>query len=162
MKLKPNIAKSLNEQINMEFTASYHYLAMAGYFEAQTLPGFAAWFRTQSAEETTHGTKIYDYVFSREGEVKLEDIDALKKAFQSPEEVIQTALAMEKDVTDSIHKIHALAGKEQDPGTQNLMNWFVDEQVEEEETFRDLLEKVRAAGNDRWRLYVLDGELSAA
>lgn len=161
MKLKSNVAKALNAQISQEFTASYHYLAMSSYFEAQTLPGFAALFRAQSAEETVHGNKIYDYINSRDGEVVLEDISALKRAFQSPEEVVQTALEMEKGVTENIHKIHTLAGKEGDPGTQNLMNWFVDEQIEEEQTFRDLLDKVSAAGNDRWRLHVLDGELSS-
>lgn len=159
MKLKASIAKALNEQIKNEYTASYHYLAMAAYFETQAMPGFAAFFRAQSAEETTHGNKIFDYIFSRDGAVKLEDIPAMSKAFQSPEAVINTALEMEKSVTEAIHKIHALAVKEQDPGTQNLMNWFVDEQIEEEETFRNLLDKVSAAGNDRWRLNVLDGNI---
>lgn len=159
MKLKASIAKALNEQIKIEYTASYHYLAMSAYFQTQALPGFAAFFRAQSAEETVHGDKIFDYVFSRDGEVKLGDIPALTKAFQSPEEVIRTALEMEKSVTESIHKIHALASKESDPGTLNLMNWYVDEQIEEEETFRDLLDNVGAAGNDRWRLRVLDGNL---
>jgi ferritin len=160
MKLKPAIAKSLNEQINIEFTASYHYLAMSAYFEDQSLPGFADFFRKQSAEETEHGMKIYDYVFSREGHVKLEDVSALKQTFQSAEDAIQTALEMEKSVTASIHKIFEQTVSEKDPGTENLMKYFVDEQIEEEETFRDLLDNVRAAGNDRWRLHVLDTELS--
>lgn len=161
MKLSPSVSKSLNQQINAEFTASYHYLAMAAYFDSQSLSGFASWFRAQSVEETGHGMKIFDYVQRRGGAVKLDDVTALKKSFQSTEDVIATALAMEESVTASVHKIHQLASKEQDPGTQNLMSWFVDEQIEEEETFTDLLEKVRVAGNDRWRLQVLDGEISA-
>lgn len=161
MKLKSNIAKALNAQVHQELTASYHYLAMAAYFEVQSLPGFAAWFREQSAEETMHGMKIYDHIILREGEVKLEDIQALNKAFQTPEEVVKIALEMEKSVTANIHSIHALATKESDPGTQSLMNWFVTEQVEEEETFRDLLERVSAAENNRWFLLQLDSEMKS-
>lgn len=161
MKLSPSVSNSLNAQINAEFTASYHYLAMAAYFDSQSLSGFAAWFRTQSVEENGHGMKIFDYIQRRGGAVKLADVSALDKSFQSSEDVVSSALAMEEAVTASVHKLHALAVKENDPATVNLMNWFVDEQVEEEDTFTTLLEKVQAAGNDRWRLQVLDGEISS-
>ncbi|MGR3662628.1 MAG: ferritin [Paracoccaceae bacterium] len=161
MTLKTVISKALNTQINNEFTASYHYLGMAVYFESQSLPGFAGWFRAQSVEETGHGMKIHDYIHRRDGEVKLTDVPALSKSFQSAEDVVQTALAMEQTVTDQVNDIHALAVKESDAATQDLMTWFVNEQVEEEESMRDLLEKVRAAGNDRWRVLMLDGELAA-
>lgn len=160
MTLKAVISDALNTQINNEFTASYHYLGMAIYFESQSLPGFAGWFRAQSAEETAHGMKIHDYIHRRDGEVKLTDVSALSKSFQSAEDVVQTALNMEQAVTAQVSGIHALCVKEGDPATQDLMTWFVNEQVEEEESMRDLLEKVRAAGNDRWRLLVLDGELA--
>lgn len=160
MSLSVAVSKALNAQINNELTASYHYLSMAGYFEAQSLPGFASWFRAQSTEETDHGMKIHAYIYRRDGDVVLADVPAMSKSFQSAEDVVQTALKMEQTVTAQINAVHALAVKEGDPATQTLMNWFVEEQVEEEETMRDLLEKVRAAGNDRWRLMVLDAEIS--
>ncbi|MBL4805674.1 MAG: ferritin [Rhodobacteraceae bacterium] len=159
MSLSPAISKALNEQINHEMSASYHYLAMSSYFEARDLKKFAALFREQSAEETQHAMKIYDYVFTRGGEVRLGNIDALVVNFQTAEEVIRTALKMEQGVTAQINAIHALAVKEMDVATQVLMNWFVDEQVEEEDKFQTLITKVAAAGEDDWRLLILEDAL---
>lgn len=160
MKLPMSVANALNAQVNAELTASYHYLAMSAYFEGQSLPGFAAWFRAQSAEETVHGMKIYDYIQRRDADVTLTDISASTLKFQSAEDVVSTALKMEQAVTAQIHEIHTLATTENDPATQALMHWFLDEQIEEEESMRDLLERVAAAGDDRWRLLYLDGEIA--
>ena len=161
MKLPSSLLKALNAQVNAELSASYHYLGMSAYFEKQSLPGFAAWFRAQSDEETVHGMKIYDFIHRRDADVQLTDISAGKQSFQSAEDVVATALKMEQAVTAQIEAIHALAVKEGDAATQNLMNWFIEEQVEEEESMRDLLEQVSAAAGDRWRLLYLDGQLPA-
>ncbi len=160
MKLPMSVAKALNAQVNAELTASYHYLAMSAYFETQSLPGFASWFRAQSAEETVHGMKIHDYILRRDADVTFADISANNQSFQSAEDVVSTALKMEQAVTAQIHDIHTLATKENDPATQALMHWFLDEQIEEDESMRDLLERVSAAGDDRWRLLYLDGEIA--
>ncbi|UZD90272.1 ferritin [Cognatishimia activa] len=161
MQLKPDLAQALNNQVNAELSAAHNYLAMAAYFDSIDLPGFAQWFRAQSTEETQHAMKFYDFVVKRDADVTLTSIDAPKQAFSGPIEAIETALAMEQSVSAQIHALYGLASDAKDYAAQSLLNWFLDEQVEEEDSFRNLLIQTRAAQNDPWNLQVLDKELAA-
>ena len=159
MKLDTKLAKALNAQVNVELSASHNYLAIAAYFDSQGLGGFAKWFRAQSSEETEHGMRIYDYIQRRDDRVSLEAIAQPKSDFQSPSAAIYAALDMEKDVTQRIHDLYSLSKDVEDYATQSMLNWFIDEQVEEEDSFRTILDKTEAAEGDRWNMLVLDKEL---
>ncbi len=160
MQLKKSVQDALNAQINNELAASYSYLEMAIWFEARTLPGFAAWFYAQSDEEKLHAQKFIDHVIKRDGEVKLSSIRAAGHSFQSVAGVIKTALAQEEAVSADILNLHALAAKEGDIGTRNLLEWFVTEQEEEEDTFRTLRDDLEAIGEDGWKLLEYDKRLT--
>ena len=161
MNLNPKVSHALNEQINAELKASYTYLSMAAYFDAHELPGFASWFTAHSQEETEHAKRIYDFIVKRDGRVVLDGIPAPQKDFESPEDALQTALEMEKSVTKQIHELFDLAHGEKEYGTQNMLHWFLEEQIAEEDLFRRILDQVKAAGDSRWHLLVLDGQLGS-
>lgn len=162
MKLNPQVSEALNKQINAELTASYTYLAMAAFFDATELPGFAAWFTAHSQEETEHAKRIYDFIVKRDGRVVLDGIPAPQTEFKSPEDALDTALTMEKAVTGQIHELFDLAHEQKEYGTQNMLHWFLEEQIEEEDLFRRILDQVRAAGDSRWHLLVLDKQLGSS
>ena len=161
MSLKPKVAAALNAQINAELNASYVYLSMAAWFDAKGLPGFAQWFRGHSAEETEHGMRIYDYLVRRDGDVALMGIDAPKADYASAQAVLEAALAHEKTVTGQINDLFELAQAERDFATQGMLQWFIEEQTEEEDLFRSVLDQVEAAGDNRWNLLLLDKEMAA-
>ncbi|MEQ9693130.1 ferritin [Shimia sp. SDUM112013] len=162
MKMNAKVAEALNTQINAELQASYTYLSMAAYFDSIDLPGFAAWFRSQSLEETEHAMRIYDFMVKRGGRVTLEGNAKPQEEYGSPEETIATALAMEEGVSAQINALFALAKEHDDYSAQHMLNWFLDEQIEEEDVFATVLDKARAADGNRWFLLELDKELGAA
>ncbi|WP_170395313.1 ferritin [Ruegeria arenilitoris] len=159
MKLNPNVAEALNRQINSELQASYTYLAMAAYFESQDLPGFAQWFRGHSVEEQTHAMRIFDFVAQRGGRIELEGIDTPKMDYDSPVEALEYALANEEKVTGQINALFELAHGVKEYSTQNMLNWFLAEQNEEEDLFGKILYKTKAANGDRWNLLLLDKDM---
>ncbi|CUJ82661.1 Ferritin BfrB [Shimia thalassica] len=161
MKMNPEVAEALNAQINAELQASYTYLSMAAYFDSVALPGFAAWFRSQSLEENEHAMRIYDFVVKREGRVVLEGNSKPKGSYNTPETAIAAALEMEQGVTAQINALFALAKEHDDYSAQHMLNWFLDEQIEEEDVFATVLDKARAADGNRWFLLELDKELGA-
>ncbi len=161
MKLDAKLAEALNQQINNELAASLNYLAMAAYFDSLSLPGFASWFRAQSQEENDHGMRIYDFVVKRGADVTIDGITAPRGAFNSPVAALESALAMETEVTKQIHALYEMAQDAKEFSAQSMLNWFLDEQVEEEDSFRTLIEQAQAAGDDRWNLLLLDKEVAA-
>lgn len=161
MKLNPDVAEALNRQINSELAASHTYLAMAAYFESQDLPGFAQWFREQSAEEVTHAMRLFDFMAKRGGRIEVAGIDQPKSDYDSPADALETALRNEEAVTAQINALFELAHSVREFSTQNMLNWFLDEQTEEEDLFGQILDKTRAANNDRWNLLLLDQEMGA-
>ena len=161
MKLKDKVEKALNQQINSELNAGYTYLAMAAFFDNQELPGFASWFRTHAQEENGHAMKIYDFIVQRNGRVSLHGIGKPKTAYDSPEDAVATAMEMEETVSAQIYNLFELSHDTKEFGTQNMLHWFLDEQIKEEDLFRHLLEQVRAAGDSRWHLLTLDRQLSS-
>ena len=155
------IQDSMNEQINKELFSSYLYLSMAAYFEGQNLPGFAHWMRVQEAEEREHAMKFYDFLLERGGKVILAAIEAPKNVWSSTMEAAEEVAAHEAKVTASINALYELALKEKDYPSQIMLQWFINEQVEEEKTASSLLETLRMAGDSKIALLMLDRELGA-
>ena len=133
--LSENLLKGLNDQVNFEFYSSYIYLAMAAYAESIDLSGFANFFRVQAQEELFHAMKLYDYIF-------------------------QKGYSHEQLVTSRIYHLADIASDEREHSTMSLLRWFIDEQVEEENTFNTLLKKVKRIENNPAALYMLDEELA--
>lgn len=153
------LQKALNDQINDELHASYTYLSMAEYFQANNLLGFAHWMRVQREEEIGHAMKIFDFVLDRNGRVTLQAIEAPKGGYKSPVDVATKALAHEQRVTKRINGLYELAKSEKDYSTEALMQWFVLEQVEEEATALQVKERLEMAGDDKAALLMLDREM---
>ena len=156
-----NLRDALNQQITNELSAAYFYLSMAGYFESLSLPGFASWMRLQQQEETSHAMKIFDFVTDRGGRVTLGTIDAPTSEFDSVEAAIRQALEHERRVTADIYALHEVAQQERDYAAHVLLEWFSEEQVEEEKTMEELLDHVRMVGNDGAGLLILDARLGS-
>lgn len=158
--IKEEMEKALNEQLKWEIYSGYLYLAMAAYFEDLGLTGFSQWMKAQAAEEIMHAMKFYKYIFERDGRVVLQDIPAPPKEWKSPEDVFEFAYKHEQEVTGRINNLMSLAKKLEDYATENFLQWFVEEQVEEEASFKEILTKLKLIKNDPQALFYLDKELS--
>lgn len=158
--ISEKVQAALNDQINAELGSAYVYLSMAAYFESNNLGGSASWMRRQAQEEAAHAMKIFDFVHDRDGRVILAAIAKPPVEFASALEVWEQVLKQEQDVTARIHKLYALAAAEKDYATQNMLQWFVDEQVEEEKTAKSILEQVKMIGPSSSALYFLDRHLA--
>ncbi|GIL14632.1 MAG: ferritin [Chloroflexota bacterium] len=158
--LSEKMQAALNAQINMEFFASYQYLAMAAYFESENLMGFANWMHMQSQEENMHAMKFYHYVNDRRGRVTLQALDMPKTAWSSPLEAFEDALKHEQKVTAKINALVDLAIQESDHATNSFLKWFVDEQVEEEANVDAVIQDLKRIGSASQGLFMLDRELA--
>ncbi len=158
--LSEKILEALNEQINAEFYSAYLYLAMSAYFEAKNLKGFANWMRVQAQEETTHAMRIYDYVVERGGRVKLMVIEQPPAEWSSPLEAFEAAYNHEVKITGMINKLVNLAMEEKDHATYNMLQWFVAEQVEEEASTDEIVQKLKMLGKDSRGILMIDRELA--
>lgn len=152
---------ALNEQIKNEFYSAYLYLAMSAYFSDLGLPGFANWMRIQAKEEVTHATKMYDYVLSRGGQVVLKAIDAPPTAWKSVLQVMEAALAHEKSVTKCFNELADLAIREKDHAGSNFLVWYINEQVEEEQTLTDIVSALKLIKGEGQGLLMMDREFGA-
>ncbi len=159
--LSKTVHKVLNDQITHEFYASYLYLSMAAYFETQNLPGFARWMEAQSEEERKHAMKFYNYINDRNDSVELQAIAQPPSEFQSPLDVFEQVFKHEQKVTALIHKIYETALKENDYATHAMLHWFINEQVEEEKSARQIIERLKMTGGESSALLMLDHELGA-
>lgn len=157
--LDESLQEAINRQINLEFSAAYTYLSMAAHFESVDLLGFAAWMRHQSKEEQEHAMRFYKYVHERNGRVTLLPIEQPPVEFTTPSEIFRLALAHEQKVTKAIHDLYDLAKQENDYPTQVMLQWFVDEQVEEESNVERVIAQLGMVGEDRAALFLLDREL---
>ncbi len=163
--MKTNIQNAINQQINQEQSAAYIYLGMSAYFESENLTGFASWCRAQYEEEIAHSMRLFQYLLDRDGQVILDTIKAPRMHFDSPLHVFQVALKQEQDNTKSIDKMYELASKENDHATISHLQWFVDEQVEEEKNVSECLALIERAGDDANAILYLNdkfGERTAA
>ncbi len=154
--ISKTIEAAINRQINHEITAAYNYLAISAWFEAETLPGFAAWFMIQRNEELQHAMRLYNYLLDRDGNVQLEAIAQPSAEFASITAAFEAALAMEKANTASINELYQMAKSEDDFATLSHLQWFLDEQVEEEKIMGESLAMVKLAGSDSSALLMLN------
>ncbi|MFP4528476.1 MAG: ferritin [Candidatus Kapaibacterium sp.] len=159
--IKQEMQEALNEQIMKEMYSSNIYLSMATYFHVKNLNGMANWMRIQAREEMDHAMKIYDYIIDRGGHAKILKIDQPRADWNSPLEIFKAALEHEEYVTDSINKLVDLAQKISDHATNNMLQWFVDEQVEEEATTGEIVDRLELVGEDKGGLFMVDNELKA-
>lgn len=159
MMIKPKIEKALNKQANVEFNAFYSYLAMAVYFKSRYMPGTAHWFKMQANEEFHHARKINAYIISRGGKVFLTAIDAPKTEWKSTLSVFEDAYAQELKVSAQINHLMDLAKKERDHATEIMLQWFVTEQVEEEDKADGNVERLKFIKNSSEAIEEFDREL---
>ncbi len=158
--LSNKMEAAINQQINAEMYSSYLYLSMATYFESISLGGFSNWMRQQAQEEMFHGMKMFDFVCERGGRVILKAIDEPPSEWSSVLDVIKNVLAHEQKVTGLINDLVNLALDERDHATNIFLQWFVSEQVEEEDTAGGLVDKLKLIGGDANGLFMLDTELA--
>ncbi len=148
--------KALNDQLNSEMTSSYLYLGMSAYFKSINLDGFAAWMSAHSREEWSHAMKIWGYVYEQRARVTLADIKKPTESWKSPADAFSAALRAEEKTTAQINDLVDLAQKENDHATFAFLQYFVTEQVEEEQLFDSLLQKVTRIGEHFPALMMLD------
>ena len=150
---------AINEQINAELYSAYLYLAMNAYFESANLPGFANWMRVQTQEELTHAMKLYDYVNERGGRVTLKAIAQPPVEWDSPLAAFEAAYKHEQKVTGLINELVNLAIAQKDHAANTFLQWFVNEQVEEEKSADEIVQKLRLTGEAPAALFMLDQQL---
>jgi ferritin len=158
--LSKDIQDALNDQINNEYFASYTYLSMSAHCESINMRGFASWLRRQSREELEHALKLFDYVMDRDGKVILKAIEAPQSKYSSLLKMFQQVLDHEKEVTSMINKLYELATNEGDHATTVELQWFIREQVEEEKSAREIVDKLKFAGDNSSALLILDREMA--
>jgi ferritin len=158
--ISKKIEKALNDQVNAELFSAYLYLSMEAYFKSQNLNGFATWMRVQTQEEVLHATKIYDFINERNGRAVLKAIDGPPTEWDSPLAVFEAAYAHEQKVTGLINSLVDLAIKEKDHATNSFLQWFVNEQVEEESSADAIVQQLKMMENAPGGMFMLDRELS--
>jgi len=153
--------KALDRQLNNEIYSAYLYLSMSSYAGSIGLRGFANWFMVQYQEEMVHAMKFYNYINSQGEHVDLAQISGPPTSFDTPLDMFQQTLKHEQFITSSINELIDLALQEKDHATNIFLQWFVTEQIEEEENDRDIIGKLKLIGDNGQGLLMLDGELGA-
>ena len=157
--LNKKIEEAINKQINAELWSAYLYLSMSAYFESENLPGFANWMKVQYQEEVSHAMKFFDYINERGGRVNLMPIAEVKTDWKDAVSIFEETLANEQKVTGMINSLVDLAILEKDHASNNMLQWYVDEQVEEEANADALLQQLKMLNNNQQGLLMLDREL---
>ncbi|HSR31652.1 MAG TPA: ferritin [Anaerolineae bacterium] len=161
MELSRKMQDALNEQIKEEMASAYIYLSMAAYCESINLPGFAHWMQNQSQEELSHAMKLYEYIHDRGGRVVFQALEQPPAEFDGPIGVFEKTLAHEQYITGRIHNLYAMAAGENDYASLGILQWFVNEQVEEEKTAGDILNLLKMVGDKGQGLIILDRQLAS-
>lgn len=159
--ISKKLEAAINEQINAELWSAYLYLSMGMNFEAKGLPGVANWFKIQFKEEQDHAEIFINYLNSRGGRVILKPIKEVEIEWSTPLEAYKDTLKHERVVTSLINNLYFLAEEERDPATRSMLQWFIDEQVEEEDSAQQLIDKFTLIGDNGYGLYVVDQELAS-
>lgn len=159
--LSKNLETEINKQINRELYSAYLYLSMSAHFYADDLDGFGNWFRIQAQEERDHAMKFFDFVIDKGGNVELDAIEKPNTKFNSIKEIFELTLSHEESVTKYINGLMDLAIKENDHSVKSFLNWYVDEQVEEEATASKLLNQVKRIGDNPNAIIMMDKELAS-
>jgi ferritin len=157
--LSKTVQEAMNEQLKNELYSAYLYLSMAAYFESTNMQGFAHWMRVQFQEEQGHALKFYEFIHERGGRVVLQAIDQPPVEYESALDVFERTLTHERKVTGLIHDLYSLAVKENDYASQVFLQWFVTEQVEEEQSATQIVRTLELVGDKPQALLMLDREL---
>ncbi len=152
---------ALNEQINAEFYSSYIYLSMAAYFDSENLPGFSSWMKVQAQEEVSHAMILFNYVCERGGRVLVEAIEKPDTEWESTLAAFEAAYNHECKVSGLINNLVDLALELRDHATNAMLQWFVSEQVEEENSADDIVQKLKRASGNPNAILMLDSQLAA-
>lgn len=155
------LLNALNDQYNLELLSGYYYMGMAAYCSDENMNGFAHFMIEQAKEEYFHSMKFYDFIYDMDGRVMTQAMDQPQNEFGSFLEVFQAALDHEKLVTSEIHKLVDLAIEEKSHATVQFLQWFVEEQREEENTMKDVIFKLEGIKDNFQGLYLLDKELGS-
>ena len=158
--ISKKIEEALNGQVNAEMYSAYLYLSMESYFKSLDLNGFANWMRVQTQEEMVHAMKIYDFINGRGGRILLKAIEGPPTQWDSPRAVFEAAYTHEQKVTGLINGLVDLAIKEKDHATHTFLQWFVNEQVEEEASADTVVQQLKMMENAPGGLFMLDRELA--
>lgn len=160
MILNKKMEEMLNKHMNLEFYSSHLYLAMAAWFESQSLPGFSSWMEIQSEEERKHSIKIYNHLKQRRGNIKIAQVPLPPAEYKSVVDVFQSAYNHEVSISNEINKLMETAITEKDYATVQLLNWFVNEQVEEEANTDAVLQQLKMIGESRGSLMYIDRHMA--
>jgi ferritin len=159
--LSKEITDALNGQLNKEFHSAYIYLGMSAYASSNGYNGCAKWFNLQYQEEVAHAMKLFRYLEDQGADIELLDIKALNIKAGSILEVFEAAYEHEQKMTGWLNELSDMAMKEKDHATYNILQWYVNEQVEEEALFSEIIDKFKMVGNDGYGLYSIDKELGS-
>jgi len=157
--LNKKIEAAFNEQINAEMYSAYLYLSMGAYFDSAGMAGFASWMRVQAQEEMVHAMKFFDHVNERGGRVTLKAIEGPQTEWDSAAAVFKHVYKHEQKVTGLINGLVDLAIEEKDHASRSFLQWFVDEQVEEEDSASAVLDRLKLIGDSGNGLFMMDREL---
>ncbi|MDX9811214.1 MAG: ferritin [Bacteroidales bacterium] len=160
MKFNKKVEEILNKQVNAEFWSAFMYLSMSAWFENQGLKGMANWMKVQYLEETSHAMKIYDFIISRGGKAQLAALDAVPTEWKGITEIFEETYKHECKVTEMIHNCYNVASAEKDHATTNMLQWFIDEQVEEEQNVLEILDQLKLIGDKGQGIFMLNKELA--
>lgn len=159
--ISKKLEDAINAQINAELWSAYLYLSMAMNFENSGHPGIANWYKVQFKEEQAHAEIFMNYLNSRGGRVELAPIAAVQTEWETPLAAFAATLEHEETVTELINNLYRLAIEENDFATKGKLDWFISEQVEEEETAKGIIDRLRMVGDNGMGLYMLDQELAS-
>lgn len=158
--ISEQLFEKLNSQMTFEFESAHIYLDMAAYCASQDLSGFTNFFKVQSEEEKFHAMKFFNYIDERDGDIRLGSLTLPNNKYTSILNVFEKALEHEQEVTRRIYELSDISLEEREHATMSFLKWFIDEQVEEESTFSDIIKRLKRINNDNTALYMLDSELS--
>ena len=159
--LSSNLYNAINEQINAEMWSAYLYLSMSMDCQAKGYNGIANWFYVQFQEEQAHARIFMNYLNSVDAKVELLPIAEVRTSWDSVLDMFKQTLEHEKKVTAMINNIAAIANADKDYAAINRINWFIDEQVEEEESAREMINTFEAVEGNKYGMYMIDKELAA-
>lgn len=159
--INKQMEKALNEQVNREMYSAYLYMAMSAYSTRNGLKGFANWFMVQYHEEMVHAMKIFEYITRQGGAVRLSAINEPSTDFNGPLDMFKRTLEHEKFITKSINDLVNLAVEQKDHATNIFLQWYITEQIEEEDNDNDIISKLEMIGDSKDGIFMLDKELAA-
>ena len=157
--IKKQMLDEFNEQIKLEMESAYLYLAMAAWFDGRSLNGMGAWMKAQATEEMEHAMRFYDHILDRDGKVVFEPLGIKKTEWDSPINAFEDALEHERFITSRINHLLGVAQEHKDQAAHNFLEWFVNEQIEEEATASKICDDLKLVGDSGYGVLMLDREL---